>query len=315
MSTDQNESYSIAGKVFLLGEYAVLASLPAVIATVAPRFKMKVGGATPLSVHPESPLGRLNTWVQQMKYPLLSFQFEDPLKGAGGLGASTAQFAMAYLAYARRRGEEKVRWKEVWKLYRELNASDPLPPSGADLVAQWQGGVVFFDGSDEHCMDLWPLFDWSNLLVFSATGLEGRKVPTHQHLELLSRIGFPHHNPALVKSLEECLIRGISAIRENDGVNLGIEMDRYAEILRGAELEVKATYEDRKVLRNMPGVLGVKGAGALQSDAVLVLMESAGSQDSRRKQRAELIEVAEQRGLRLVADGLSGQMGITCQNG
>jgi hypothetical protein len=187
-----------------------------------------------------------------------------------------------------------------------------MPPSGADLVAQWQGGVIFFDPSESHCLDIWPLFDWSNLLVFSATEQEGRKVPTHEHLTCLAQQGFPQSSPLLVSSLESVLMDGISAIRENDVLQLGRAMDHYAEVLERAGLEVAATTEDRQALRDLPGVCGVKGMGALQSDGILVMMQpKSGDQSTDRK---KVIQIAKSRRLSLVSDGLTCEMGITCQN-
>jgi hypothetical protein len=88
---------------------------------------------------------------------------------------------------------------------------------------------------------------------------------------------------------------------------LGHAMEDYAQILREFDLECDATFEDRQALRKLPGVLGVKGSGALQSDLVLVLMEP------RSLHQKEVIEAAAQRGLKLVSEGLTCQIGITCQ--
>jgi len=215
---------------------------------------------------------------------------------------------MAYLAYMKTGDMTKQQWNDVWKLYRELMSHEPIIPSGADLVAQWEGGVVFFDPSDSHCMDLWPIFDWSNLLVFSATEKPGRKVPTHEHLAALSKQGFPKCNHGLTLELERTLVQGISAIRENDPTRLGMAMDEYANILSRFSLEAAATFEDRQILRELPGVLGVKGVGALQSDGILVLLAPGIAH------REQIVQAAQSRGLRLMSDGLTCQMGVTCQS-
>lgn len=306
----QNRRFSTPGKVFILGEYAVLGGLPGLVATVPPRFFLNQTQGESQEFHPESPIARLQNWASKKGLPELSFQFEDPLGGAGGFGASTAQFAMAYLAYSQFFDDDQSgRWTSAWKLYREVMASEVMTPSGADLVSQWQGGVVFFDPSDLHCLDVWPLFDWSRLIVFSATGQVGRKVPTHSHLRGLVEKGFPQGMPQLLKDLERALISGISAVRENDVFELGKSLDDYAEALQRAGLECTATFEDRLFLRDLPGVCGVKGAGAEQADAVLVLLEPNASN------RDLIIKAAEARGLRLVSDGLTCEMGVTCQSG
>jgi mevalonate kinase len=310
----QNKRFSTPGKVFILGEYAVLAGLPGLVATVPPRFSLSSSQSQSFDessdFHPESPIARLQGWAEKLRLPRLSFQFEDPLAGAGGFGASTAQFAMAYLAYSQFLEESQARrWSSAWRLYRELMGTEVITPSGADLVAQWQGGVVFFDPSDRHCLDVWPLFDWSRLIVFSATSQVGRKVATHSHLRGLVEKGFPQGMPNLMRDLEKALIAGISAVRENDVFELGKSFDDYAESLQRAGLECAATFEDRLFLRDLSGVCGVKGAGAEQSDAVLVLL------DPKASNRNSIITAAEQRGLRLVSDGLTCEMGVTCQSG
>jgi hypothetical protein len=124
-------------------------------------------------------MARLLDWAQTQGLPELGLEWVDPYQGAGGFGASTAQFALAYFAFMQasaERAETAGDWKSAWDLYRSLMGSDVLVPSGADLVAQWQGGVVEFDprlfragvdpGAQPVVEDLWQCFDWSQLLVF-----------------------------------------------------------------------------------------------------------------------------------------------------
>lgn len=294
--------YSIAGKAFILGEYAVLAGLPAVVAAVGPRFEL-VPAPNPPTTVTGSPLDRLLQFESDAHPIPLRFRVLDPFQGAGGFGASTAEFALAYLAYTQNQNPSALRWKAVWSLYRELMAAtEGKSPSGADLIAQWQGGVVFFDPSGPHCMDLWPLMDWSGLLVFSATAIPGRKVATHENLKNLSGIT----NAQLESALQPSLARGISAIQEGSPEKLGQSFTEYADALASLGLEAPAAYEDRKALSALPGVLGVKGSGALLSDTVLVLAAQGAD-------RAEIFENARSRGLKLVAEGLTCEMGVLCQ--
>lgn len=276
----------IPGKVFILGEYAVLAQLPAIVAAVPPRFSMdEVAVGEETEFHPLSPFGRLQEWIAsqfQKKY----FKWNDPLEGQGGFGASTAQFALAYRSYF-----ESGHGMDAWRLYRKLVTG----VSGADLIGQWFGGVQLVNVAEQSHLELWDVFPWSSLLVFSATHQPGRKVSTHDHLVHLKDFGF--------QGFQEPLLDGIQAIHRGDLVALGKAMDRYAEVLHRLELEIKATFEDRKALRSLPGVLGVKGTGALQADAVLVLVDQNADQ-------SQIIATAESRGLRLVCQGLKYQAGV-----
>src|SRR2546428_4699048 len=115
-----SERFDIAGKVFVLGEYAVLGGLPALVAAVTPRFSGSLseqangeGG-----YHPESPVGRFLRRALEHQGVRYHFHFEDPYRN-GGFGASTAQFAIAYAAGAGRLGLSRD-WLSVWRLYRGL---------------------------------------------------------------------------------------------------------------------------------------------------------------------------------------------------
>ncbi|MCM2322581.1 MAG: hypothetical protein NDJ90_04910 [Oligoflexia bacterium] len=312
--------YSVPGKIFILGEYAVLAGLPAVVAAVGPRFQAKVTASAPDPfpaparqpswMHPRSPVAQLLDWASDLRAPRLEMEFEDPFGAAGGFGGSTAQFALAYRALAELEKWD-ASWQKAWKLYRELTrgtTKQGLPPSGADLVAQWEGGVVLFEGDEEPAptaRNLWKLFDWQDVLVFSATGQQGRKVATHEHLATL---GDAARLRQLGEALRAPLMKGIQAIRENHHVGLGSAMNEYAEALSSAGLEIPPAREDREALSRLPGVLGVKGAGALQADALLVLLEPGSPH------RQWVIEEALGRDLALLRDGLACEPGVSCHS-
>src|SRR5262245_22216155 len=117
---------SAPGKAFILGEYAVLGGLPAVIAAVPPRFQLRAGESTGHGFHAESPAGRLLEYTSAKGVAIPPLEFGDPLKGAGGFGASTAQFALVYLALAEKAGWAKD-WRSAWILYRELTRTETVP--------------------------------------------------------------------------------------------------------------------------------------------------------------------------------------------
>lgn len=298
---------SIPGKVFLLGEYAVLMGLPCVAVALEPRFQARyVSGGSLGEIHPESPAGKLLSWSEKTVSPearkkaLEGLTFEDPLKGAGGFGASTAQFALVYQAIGTHAGWD-LSWNAAWKLYRELTRKETQlkSPSGADLVAQWRGGVTWFHPAALVADDLYPCADFSGLMIFSATGQAGRKVATHTHLDTLNAKDWH-------RSLEPVTKAGVQAIRMGDLKALGQAMNDYALALNRLGLEIPSTTEDRHALAALSGVLGVKGAGAMQADAVLVLVDPAAGANARERVR----ELAESRGLKLAANGLSKVDGL-----
>lgn len=312
---------SAPGKVFILGEYAILAQHSAVLAAVPPCFRLRVVknstpfGATSLGIrefHPESPAGRLLKWVQGVGRPDLSgvdFQFEDPHSGKGGLGGSTAQFALVYAALAEA-GGWSLEWESAWNLYRDLTAGSSdgqgASPSGADFVAQWKGGITHFGYHERGVFseDLSSTFDWSQVLVFSAASQEGRKVPTHHHLGQLNDSAFLSR---VAQRLIAPLSVGIAAIRENHSDRLALSLREYSKVLFEVGLEIQATTEDRHAFQGLSGVLGVKGSGALQADALIVLLKKEASRGSVLRQ--QVLELAKTRNLILVADGIENQKG------
>jgi hypothetical protein len=320
---------TIPGKIFLLGEYAVLGDRPALIAAVGPRFGMSFAagdaaatgsssGATsgPSSAtdafHPASPAGRLTKWAQERGIAVPRLRFDDPHAGAGGFGASTAQFALLYLHIARESGAKlglKASALDARALYRELMRDEKLRPSGADLVAQWSGGVTGYDPATGAISDHYGDFDWRQLLIFSATGVAGRKTATHEHLERMAGRGFPSAQDEPLMTQLGSIVRDVTG-HPGDLARMGLAFGRYADALHEAGLEIEATFEDRRALARIPGVLGAKGAGALQSDALLVLLDPAADGNGRGTVRAEVVAAAQGRGLKLVADGLERQPGV-----
>jgi len=291
----EQQSYDIAGKVFVLGEYAVLAGSPAVVAAVAPRFKLEPGDSN-LSFPEGSPADRLLTGASNISG--LKYKFIDPRDGRGGFGASTAQFALTYKALSDV-GGWSCDWINVLKKYHEVTANEGLRPSGADLVAQLCGGVALYTPSSS-CVDVWPFFDWSTVLVFSATEQSGRKVATHEHLknqDLTDKIG------AVSTDLKKALNLGIASIKKGDVKNFGEAVNIYGDVLRSHRLEIQRTSEDRRAFSELSEVLGVKGTGAMQSDALVVIAKPGAD-------KTKIITVAKQRGLRLVADGIAQEPGL-----
>lgn len=301
--------FSAPGKVFLLGEYAVLTGLPAVVAAVGPRFQLLAERTEDLAdseargFHPKSPAAKLLDWASSMRAPIdeLQLRFEDPFEGAGGFGASTAQFALAYRAISEAERWENS-WERVWRLYRELTSGAGLfAPSGADLVAQWEGGVVVFEpGAIEGPRAERIPGGLNSVLVFSATNQPGRKIATHEHLAALSIEG---RLQELAHSLRAPLDAGLAALRSGSMPELGRAFTAYGDALAKAGLEIEATASDRAAFAEIPGVLGVKGAGAMQADAILVVIEE--------NAREKVLDLAESRGLELVSDGIGSEPGVS----
>jgi hypothetical protein len=302
-----NGCFDIAGKVFVLGEYAVLGRLPALVACVAPRFSGSLRQATAegANCHPDSPVGRFLRWAREDRGVGYSFHFEDPYR-SGGFGASTAQFAIAYAAGAERLGLSRD-WRSIWRVYRHLAGAEGSPPSGADLVAQLRGGVTLFNPASLSCVEFWDKFDWSRLLVFAPNARPDRKVATHIHLKEFFIENGRVDRLRLFSRLATPLIKGFAAIERKNVYGLGAAMNQYADTLAENGLEARATFEDRQALGSAPGVCGIKGSGALQADIVLALMAPGADPEP-------VVRSAQARGLKLMCRGLTWQAGITGRN-
>jgi mevalonate kinase len=288
--------YSAPGKVFLLGEYAVLAGRPAIVAALPPRFSTELARAP---FEPATPAGRLLAQAGESE----GWVMRDPHLGAGGFGASTAEFAMAYRRLAEHRGWA-LSAEAVIRKYQELHAAERVPPSGADLFTQWAGGVVAFDPSQPARSERVSPRARIELLVFSATGQAGRKVATHEHLSRLDGADLRERFAPLAPPLEA----GLAALRAGDSAGLGRAFSAYAEALRSLGLELPEATADREAISRLPGVAGAKGAGAMLADAVVAVLDPEAGRTSRRS----ILAAARSRGLVPVFEGWPAEEGIRC---
>ncbi len=296
--------FSVPAKVFLLGEYAALQGDPALLVTLNQRFELQVSQKSApddWSPHPDSPFGRLLATegaaaaglllgdVQQQEggaaapFSSWKYQFHDPfaLKAFGGFGASSAQFALGYRAFFGKTG-----WEASWQCYRKLLQASPpgVTPSGADLVAQWQGGLTYFDAKRGRVENLQAAFqgpagDTACLLIF-APSEPSRKVVTHEHLRgWVTGSGSGGSGAGVLQAswlaqLAQWVEEGKKALETRDWQRLGHCMNQFGDQLALRGLEIAATSSERERLRRIPGVLGVKGSGAMQADVLLVLIEN-----------------------------------------
>lgn len=292
--------YTIPGKAFVLGEYAVLTGGTGLIACLPPRFSLGVhaapeGGDAVASFHPQSPAGRLLARLREADDSITRHHllFEDPLHGSGGFGGSTAEFALLLRAVGI---DDAIL---AHRIYREVtDQGQEWKPSGADLLAQWSGGIVkatpggVEDSIVDDVTDVVRSFHW---LVFTAAHLHGRKVKTHEHLGVLDRRSF--------ESLQAPLELGFRAIDDRDPHALGQALVAYADQLHEMGLEDQDAAADRAAVLELPGVLGAKGCGAMLSEGFVALCES-------RDAIPQVIDCLEGRGLKLFSDGLAHEAGV-----
>lgn len=300
-SINNQSRLSCPGKVFLLGEYSILHGSPAMIATVGPRFRLlgqALGSTNLQTTFPEGcPADLL---LRSMNRADTHFRWLDPLNGAGGLGASSAQFLLLAYAHHQELGITP-NWKSVWQLFKKLNPQ----PSGADIVAQILGDITIFDPQKVEATSHLPPRIAHSILLFSTTlgdfSHRDRKVKTHEHLA-----DYEKHplSSAKLNELNQATLDGINALKSDSCEGLAQAINKTADLLSSAHLSLPATDADREALMGLPGVLAIKGAGALQADAIVILLEPESHY------RNTVIEVAQSRNLTLLANGLPHEAGI-----
>ena len=259
---------SVPSKSFFLGEYLALAGGRTLLAATLPRFALRLldGSGAVRGIAPAAPAGRLIAEHRQV-FGGFDIEFEDPHAGAGGWGASGAQFLMCYAALQRVRsgGSEPGRIDAARLLdafvEHAWDGRGPAP-SGADLVAQLEGGLVEFCKAEGTVRRHdWPFRDLEFYLVAT-----GNKLATHEHLRRLADIDTGAFSAAADRACD-ALARGDSA-RFVDGVRA------YAAELRRQRLVDPHTLALTERLDAIPGVVASKGCGAFGADVALAIVRS-----------------------------------------
>ena len=262
--------FSAPSKSFVLGESLALVGGRALLAATLPRFELRLrpGSGAVRGVGPTSPAGRLIA-AHSGTFHTIDVDFFDPHVGAGGWGASAAQFLMSYAAL------ERLRERPVHARAPQIDIERILPayvdvawdghgysPSGADIIAQLEGGIVEFARADgivrKHA---WPFDDLDFYFVPT-----GNKVPTHEHLRDLGRVD--------VTVLSAHADSACDALRTRDSARFVGAMCGYADELERQSLVHPDTQAMLRRLEALPGVLARKGCGALGADVVVAIVRS-----------------------------------------
>lgn len=251
--------FSAPGKTFLAGEYLALDGGMALLAQSEPRFQLTVkpGAGVHEGIHPHSPAGRLIT--RTMAFPRMDLQFIDPHAGAGGWGASTAQYLTVYAAIE---GPKVFNEEQLLADYR-ADAWDGkgVPPSGADLVGQLHGGFTFFEKKTGLITtEAWPFETLDGYLIRT-----GVKLATHDHLRELKSMKLDD----LAESMRE-IRRGWT---DGDDVKFVEGVKEFGRGLQAHKLVAESTLSMLHDLLWLDGVKAAKGCGAMGADVVFAVVE------------------------------------------
>ncbi|MGZ3773389.1 MAG: hypothetical protein ACXVCY_02820 [Pseudobdellovibrionaceae bacterium] len=292
--------FSIPGKTFLAGEYLALHEGPTLVFLSQPCFELKVtkGQGSLLGIHKDSPAGLFIRKYQDY-FNNFDLEFKDPYAGRGGFGASTAQFLGCYSLWLYKESphqdmEKILDFKHLLDSYYEAAwKGEGLRPSGADLIGQLKGSFTFFEKRQGLIsVKNWPFADLEFFLFHT-----GNKIATHEHLRNLKDFD----SSGLEKSF--ALIRESFDAQSSELFVKGI--NSYAQSLQDLNFTCEPTLNLLQNLRQVPGVLAVKGCGALGADVVVAVTVKNQSQ--------ELLKYCESCGLIELASSQKMGLGLQMQ--
>lgn len=261
---------SVPSKTFLLGEYVALLGGPSLILSTEPRFQLHVNqspkSSSVVGIHPQSAAGK---FLQNYADVFAGYQLEfiDPYSGLGGLGASSAQFVMVLALKHWLENHNQLlnitSFNEILtEYYRFAWDGRGIRPSGADVIAQIQGGISFFHKNANQVESLrWPFTEFSFCLIHTGT-----KLATHVHLQGLDQL-------ALNKDVEEIVVAAKKALENTDMKSLAHAINEFSNFMALNHLVAETTVKLLKKISQQSGIITAKGCGSMGADVILVLLE------------------------------------------
>lgn len=266
---------SCPAKTFVLGEYGVLDGGPAILINSAPRFVCRISknseSPSPFDFPEKSPVGQ---WFKENQsiFQNISLEWFDPYKGKGGLGFSSAQFNILYAyGFLRKHGSlDQVKPLDLWKNYCALEF-EGQSPSGADILAQWIGGVCLFEQNPLTVQSITSsLPDLDCVMIHT-----GVRIKTHEHLKELQL-------PKLSELIRLARV-GIEAMeqgREEDFIQI---VNEYGEALSRMGFALPVVQKTVQELKSLPEVKAVKGCGALSAEVIILFYKKEDEETLRSK--------------------------------
>jgi mevalonate kinase len=295
---------TVPSKTFLVGEYIALSGGPTLILNTEPRFELSATNThsdnpcKQQGMRANSPAGKLLKLFQQ-NFNGYQLSFKDPHKGTGGFGASSAQFAiilvLEQLIKQQHRADLTV--STILDFYHQCSWSGQgLSPSGADVIGQMSGEITFYHASNHQLEKLsWPFPDIDFCLIRT-----GNKIATHRHLSSLAT------DPSCNQQLINIALASHQAIIDNNAKDFVDAIQQYGIILDNVDLVAPHTKQLLQKISQYPYVLATKGCGALGADVIIVIFESA--------QSNELLHWLKQQDLNVIVSSHKQlSVGIECQ--
>lgn len=255
----------IPSKSFLMGEYSVLSEGWCLVHLHDPSFKVYSEQKKRKSYfHPQSPAGVLfNSLEDENKH---DFTFEDPYRGSGGFGGSTAE-VISVMKMSKKL--KSLNPKDAFNLYMSLFKSKKVKPSGADFYGQYSclnntGSTLMFKGGSLESSEImdWP-FSGVKVLILK----RNKKINTQNHLE-----SFSFSDKAL-KELKQISKKAVDHFKSSN-LEFFSMVDEFTETQHRFNLLLKETLKELNIIKSIDGVVSARGCGALGADVVAVFYKA-----------------------------------------
>jgi mevalonate kinase len=242
----------VPSKTFLLGEYLAMQGGPAILALTSPCFSPN----PQQRLHPDCMAARL--W-RDYKGNDCDWGLADPYHGKGGLGASSAEFVIAYQQIFPKTQQNHVHLREIFLNYVDKDARQK--PSGYDVMAQMHQGLLSIQ--ETHIESLtWSFEDLGFVLVHT-----GQKLKTHEHL-------MNGQWTLDVEHLSQHVRQATQALKtQNDDLFIQSIRDFHQEICQAHLIASHSFDLLNKLQANLP-ILAGKGCGAMGADVLLLVIKT-----------------------------------------
>lgn len=274
---------SAPGKTFFLGEYLALDGGPSIVVSTRPRFVLRAEPRFNPSEKPTLPFNEMSPagrYFERHKSDLSKWRlsFEDPHAGRGGLGASSAQWALLCALHRDWKWMEgkNFPWNALLAEYRACAWNgEGTPPSGADVISQLSGGLTYIKSGQEDKSDvtldvklndvtLVRGLSWAFPTMAFTLFRTGKKLATHEHLKTTTLAPYG--------VLRTIVLDAEKAFMSGDENRVAEAVRGYAHVLREAGLTADSTEGLLVKMRERTDLFwAVKGCGAMGADVILAL--------------------------------------------
>jgi mevalonate kinase len=241
----------VPSKTFLLGEYLAMQGGPAIMALTSPCFSLN----SKQRLHPDCMAARF--WRDYQGRDC-DWGLTDPYHGKGGLGASSAEFVLAYKQIFPQSQQNPAHLREIFFKYVDENAKQK--PSGYDVMAQMHQGLLCIQ--ENHIEPLtWSFEQLGFVLVHT-----GQKLKTHEHL-------FTGQWTLDVEQLSQNVQKATHALKiQNDDLFVQSICDFHQALCESHLVATHSLDLLNQLRMNLP-ILASKGCGAMGADVMLLVMK------------------------------------------